>query len=303
MNTRQLTYFLEIAQKKNMNKAAESLYISQSSLSQYLSRLEGELGALLFYRTKGNLTLTPAGELYRTYAQKVLELEREMKRNVQALASPQSIRVGVNSIWANRLVTDITNQFHIEYPNVTIQVFEDNHKVMKHMINEEELDIAILATDSMDTYERRGEILRNEEIVFAVSSENRNILPGEESGSRLTLPQLMERFGSEGFILPKSNSSFRPMIQEFFKSEDFHPNIICQISNMSTVHSMVYHNIGVAFMPSSSIFPDTGIVWYRLDPGIFRLNIMIHRTTLSFRKEERKFMELVRTYPLFSQKD
>ena len=50
MDTKYLKYVLTIARKKNMTKAAEELYVSQSSLSQYLSRLEQEIGVPLFIR-------------------------------------------------------------------------------------------------------------------------------------------------------------------------------------------------------------------------------------------------------------
>lgn len=64
MDIKYLNYFIEIAKKKNITKAAEALYISQSSLSQYLARLEQDIGAELFVRTKGELVLTTAGKLY-----------------------------------------------------------------------------------------------------------------------------------------------------------------------------------------------------------------------------------------------
>ena len=54
MDTKYLKYVLTIARKKNMTKAAEELYVSQSSLSQYLSRLEQEIGVPLFIRAKGS---------------------------------------------------------------------------------------------------------------------------------------------------------------------------------------------------------------------------------------------------------
>ena len=75
MDTKYLTYILAIAKKKNMTKAAEELFVSQSSLSQYLSKLERELGTPLFYRSKGSLSLTPAGELYVAAAREVVHIK------------------------------------------------------------------------------------------------------------------------------------------------------------------------------------------------------------------------------------
>ena len=75
MDTKYLTYILAIARKKNMTKAAEELYVSQSSLSQYLSKLESELGTPLFFRSKGSLSLTPAGKLYVAAAEEVIRIK------------------------------------------------------------------------------------------------------------------------------------------------------------------------------------------------------------------------------------
>lgn len=49
MDVKYLNYILAIANRHNMTKAAEDLFVSQSSLSQYLSRLEQELGTSSFY--------------------------------------------------------------------------------------------------------------------------------------------------------------------------------------------------------------------------------------------------------------
>ena len=79
MDTRHLTYILAIAQKKNMTKAAEELFVSQSSLSQYLTKLEQEIGTPLFFRTRGELTLTPAGALYVEAAKQVIRRSEERR--------------------------------------------------------------------------------------------------------------------------------------------------------------------------------------------------------------------------------
>ena len=58
-----LNYIITIANERNMTKAAEKLFVSQSSLSYYLSKLEQELGTPLFFRQKNELLPTPAGHL------------------------------------------------------------------------------------------------------------------------------------------------------------------------------------------------------------------------------------------------
>ena len=85
MDTRHLQYIVTIAQRQNMTKAAEELYVSQSSLSQYLGKLEKKLGVPLFERTKNKLLLTPAGERYVEAARKILDIEKETYADIRSL--------------------------------------------------------------------------------------------------------------------------------------------------------------------------------------------------------------------------
>lgn len=81
MNTRQLQYVLTVAEERSFSAAAEKLMISQPSLSQFMQKLEGELGANLFERTVP-LSLTQAGELYVQMARKMLVEEAESRERV-----------------------------------------------------------------------------------------------------------------------------------------------------------------------------------------------------------------------------
>ena len=98
MDTKYLKYVLTIARKKNMTKAAEELYVSQSSLSQYLSRLEQEIGVQLFIRAKGELLLTPAGELYVEAARKVIQIQKDLYHNIRGLNHKGHITIGVRCV-------------------------------------------------------------------------------------------------------------------------------------------------------------------------------------------------------------
>lgn len=305
MNTKQLTYFIEIAKQKNMNKAAGLLFVSQSSLSQYLSRLEEEMGTPLFYRQKGNMTLTPAGQLYLECAQKILSLKDNLIRDIASLSSPTHIKVGINSIWGNTMMTQLTTHFRIKHPEITIEISEENHLLLKKLVTDGELDIAIITTDSIDALHGYGEILRYEEIVFAVSDQNAyfETHPKPDGVGHMNLIDLVRQFEKENFILTKQSSSFRGMIDRNLASCNFTPSIICEISNMNTVRNMVSHNLGVGFIPSScaDINLELGICYYSVTPRLERINAMIHSKTLAFSPAEVDFMNLVREYPLFKK--
>ena len=107
LDVKYLNYIIAIAKKRNMTKAAEELYVSQSSLSQYLTKLEQEVGTPLFYRAKGELTLTPAGELYVKAAEQVIHIQKDLYKEISGLDQKGHITVGVTSQFALSMLSAI----------------------------------------------------------------------------------------------------------------------------------------------------------------------------------------------------
>ena len=77
MELKQLEYIVKIAEERNVTKAAEKMYITQSALNQQLLKLEKELGSQLFYRSRTNWKLTEIGEIYIKNAEKILNIKKE----------------------------------------------------------------------------------------------------------------------------------------------------------------------------------------------------------------------------------
>jgi DNA-binding transcriptional LysR family regulator len=72
MQFQQLAYFVAVARTRHFTRAAELSRVAQPSLSKQIRSLERELGAPLFSRARGNITLTPAGEALLPLAQRIL---------------------------------------------------------------------------------------------------------------------------------------------------------------------------------------------------------------------------------------
>ena len=79
MEIRNPDYLVEIARQRGISRAAEQLFVTQSTLSQYLLKLEAEVGTPLFLRDQGKLTLTDAGRICVAAAEDILRIERTAK--------------------------------------------------------------------------------------------------------------------------------------------------------------------------------------------------------------------------------
>ena len=84
MDIRVLRYFLAVAREENITRAAESLHISQPSLSKQLMALESQLGKPLFLRGKRKIVLTEAGVLLRQRAEDIVALLDKTQAELRA---------------------------------------------------------------------------------------------------------------------------------------------------------------------------------------------------------------------------
>ena len=72
LHTRQLRYFVTVAEELHFSRAAARLFVAQQSLSTQIRQLEERVGATLLRRTTRNVELTPAGELFLAEARQAL---------------------------------------------------------------------------------------------------------------------------------------------------------------------------------------------------------------------------------------
>ena len=79
MNLRSLRFFLAVAENNGVQKAAESLHLTQPNISRALKALEEELNAQLFVRTARGVEITEEGELLRMRAEEILSLVDKTK--------------------------------------------------------------------------------------------------------------------------------------------------------------------------------------------------------------------------------
>ena len=295
MDVKYLNYILAIANRHNMTKAAEDLFVSQSSLSQYLSRLEQELGTPLFVRSKNELSLTPAGTLYVEAAQKVIEIQKELYRSIDALSQKGRIRTGVTSKWGLRMLSEIIPLFREQYPGVLIEITENNAPDLKDALNAGNLDVGLAADISTAAYGRLVQILREEEIFLAVSMFHPYAI-AHATGTPFSSESFRQNFSGDSFLLAKKGSSLRMLGDQFFDSCGFRPSAVCETNSISATRSMVAQNAGIAFISESCSVNRGNIAYYPLSPSMKRLNLVVRRKDWILNEPEQAFLDLILNY-------
>ncbi len=124
MHTDHLRLFLTIVRHRSLSRAATELDLGQATVSERLKALETELGAALFERKGRGVTLTPAGEAFKPYAERALEVLREAKDSVRGASEGDrgQVTVAVTVTAGAYLFAPALVAFQREHPHVEVKV-------------------------------------------------------------------------------------------------------------------------------------------------------------------------------------
>ncbi|WP_338551661.1 LysR family transcriptional regulator [Paenibacillus sp. KS-LC4] len=242
MELRQLQYVLQIAIEKNFSRAAEKLHIAQPSLSQQLSKLEQELGVLLFRRTTNSVELTQAGQVFVDKSQTILDAIEQLKQEMDDMAQMRRGRlvVGTLPITGSHILPLVLPVFGAQYPQIEVVLVEDTSAKLEQLTASGGTDLSLLSLPLADT-SLAWEPLMEEEICLAIPPQH----PLAES----TEPVPISLLRNEPFIGLKKGQGFRQITVELCQASGFTPQIVFESSNIETVQSLVAGGMGIAFVP------------------------------------------------------
>lgn len=296
MDVRYLTYIIEIAEQMNMTKASKKLYVSQSSLSQYLSKLETELGTPLFTRVNNELRITQAGKMYVEAAKKVVDIQNELYQNIFSLSNTGSISVAITSHWSLSMMSDLVSVFKERFPNVTLEIIEDNVMPVIGMVHMEKVDFALISITDIKEFKDHSELLQKEEVIFAVPNNHSFCLKHKKNSYQLPQMDIQKIFKYDSFILSKKGTPVRFIADDILEKNNFVPDPIFEMNSMHVVRNMVSKGVGVAFIPSSCAEYHPDVTYFSFTPKVYRHNIFAMRKHLLLNKPEKYLMELFRNY-------
>lgn len=152
MELRVLRYFLAVAREESISRAAESLHLTQPTLSRQIMDLEEELGIKLLNRGKKNrkVTLTDEGKLFRKRAEELVELADKMRSEFSVTEGPVSgdIYIGSGETEAMCLIAKAATELQKEYPHIRYHLFSGNAADVTERLDNGLLDFGILVGEA-----------------------------------------------------------------------------------------------------------------------------------------------------------
>ena len=247
-------YFVAIVDEGSLTKAAEHLYVSQPSLSQYLKRLEANLGVELFDRSASPLRLTYTGERYYQYVLQMMKLDENIRREFQDIKNQTSgrLRLGV-ALWRGAcLLPDVFPSFHRQYPDIHIELTEGRSVQLESALMNDKIDLAVMNLPrTLDYSKLVSEVVCEERILIAAPTQHpyvQNLLADCPTLGGYPVASL-ELVTHIPLILTKPGQNLTHEVKHALGKSHIEPDLLMETANLTTAINLTAQGIACAFVP------------------------------------------------------
>ena len=149
MEIRTLRYFLAVAREENMSRAAETLHVTQPTLSKQLKALEDELGKKLFTRHSFSIELTDEGILLRDRAEDLIAMADKIEQEFISLddITGGDLYLGLAESYQIKYLARSIKDFKEKYPNLHYHITSGDTEQIADKLDKGLLDFLVLAED------------------------------------------------------------------------------------------------------------------------------------------------------------
>ena len=178
---RYLQYFLAVAREQSITRAAESLHISQPTLSKQMMELEAMLGKQLLIRNRKQIELTEEGSFLRARAQEMLELmdKTEAAFHNEGELISGDIHLGCGETPAFGFIADVFQKLKREQPSLNLHLFSGDADTVMERLDKGLLDIGLLLApkkmdkfnyDKLPVQDKMGVLMREEDALASLDA-------------------------------------------------------------------------------------------------------------------------------------
>lgn len=233
--------FCEVVKHKNISKTAESMYISQSAITQSIQKLENLLGGKVFYRNKNGVELTEEGKNLYEYIKDSIETMNNAEKIFSKYLDLEkgSIRIGGGDALVSSLIMNPVLEFMKKYPNINISISNGTTDNMMQKLANGELDIVVLNLPFNAKNYSNVEIkpLKKSSYVFFASEK----YVKEHNVKNLN------KANDCNFIFPKLSSSRKKILDKCIEIEKLEIEPRYEMSSTLITKEMVLNDVGIGF--------------------------------------------------------
>ena len=294
MELRQLRYFVEVGRLKSYSLASKSLFITQSTISQQIQKLEEELGVELLTRDTRHVALSDYGEQFYPCAVQVLE---DAKAGADRIKDVKNLKVGTLSIGSTYsfgpLMTQTVLEFQKMHPHIQLNLIITSKEELRQKLLNHELDLAL-------TYKSP---IGDDRIESRLLFHSRLCLVGRigelaDCGSQVTVQDLARY----PLALPAKGLQARDTLESILFTENVTLDIRLEINSIRVLLDLVANSPLVTTLSKEAIHHVKGFEAVPIDHPDGRMDGCYHYLKGSYLKmAAQKFVELLQDNNAFNQ--
>lgn len=237
--------FYEIVNSGSFSKAAKVLYVSQSSVSQSLAKLEEALGMTLIERTTKRMKLTEAGDLLFEDVAHIMENLAAAQQKVRRLVRMEegSIKIGVSDTICRYILMPFLSDFKRRYPQIHLTLSNRPSGISVQSIAQGELDLGVVnLLPQMQSPSHTIVPLSEFKEVFIVRTD-----------SPLCESTTLSDWLLQPFISLEEGATTRDFIAEVFKNNGYDFDPVIELSSLDLIFDFVEGGFGVGIVPDYAL--------------------------------------------------
>jgi len=286
MELRQLKYFVEVARLKSYSLASKTLFITQSTISQQIRKLEEELGVDLLTRDTRHVALSDYGEQFYPCAVQVLE---DARAGVDRIRDVKDLHVGALSIGSTfsfgTLMTQTVLAFQKKYPRIKLNLFITTKEELLKKLLSREIDLAL-------TYKS---LIGDERIESRLLFQSRLCLVGRAGELADCGPQVsVQSLAKYPLALPAKGLQARDTLESILLTENVNLDIRLEMNSIRPLLDLVANSPLVTALSEEAIHHVKGFEAVPIDHPDGRMDGCYHYLKGSYlKKAASSFVELL----------
>jgi DNA-binding transcriptional LysR family regulator len=251
MHPRLLKTFLAVARTGNVTRAAREVNLAQSSVSDQIQALETELGASLFNRSRQGLTLTPAGEALKPYAEDLLTLADDARAAIDTTkaGTAGSLSIGALETIASARLAPWLAGFRAAHPGIDIKLRIAGSGELLRRLGEGEIDVAFCFERSPELGDAGAPDQRLARRVIAAEPLALIAPPGDNRAD-IDLAALAEKH----FVATETGCVYRAMVDRAFAEAGLgEPRLAAEAGSIDAIAGLVAAGAGFGLVPRLAV--------------------------------------------------
>lgn len=247
MDFDQLETFLEVARHASFSRAAEKRFRTQPAISSQIRGIEEEVGAKLFDRSGGKVSLTAAGKAFLKYVEETLDARKAMMVAIAEMERvPRGeIIVGANEGTCLHILPHVFAEFKKQYPEVSVNIKRADYARVLESIIDNSVDFGVVSLPVSDN-RLTVVLIHRDELVLITPPQH---LLGKMKSATIADASKFP------LIVPKAGHT-RDAIEQLFHERRLKPNFTMELDSSELLKRFVAADVGIGYISRSNVEQD-----------------------------------------------